>query len=363
MRTKTLRNLLLFVFPLYAVAGFAGNQSPTTIFETLMRDEVLDVTLETDLYELINNRRRDDYQPATLSYKGKDGASVRTAIEVAPRGKFRRRVCDFPPVKIKFSKKELVAAGLKKHNNLKLTTHCLDDKDAGNYNVFKEYLSYKLYNELNPNSFRVQLVRITYIDATGQVAKTKRYGFLIEDDEELAERMGGKLCECLGTAPENLSRNDEAIMATFQYMIGNEDWNLDMARNLKMVSFENGAPIIAVPYDFDFSGVVNPSYAVPNADLGQSRVKDRDYLGIQWDAQTINTTTALFKEKKSSLYQIVMQFKLLPISMRQEIRAYLESFYETLGAQEQNNAKLPAWRQPAPKGAILYNSPYISLGG
>lgn len=361
MRTKTLRNLLLFVFYLYAVAGFAGNQSPTTIFETLMRDEVLDVTLETDLYELINNRRRDDYQPATISYKGKDGVSVRTAIEVAPRGKFRRRVCDFPPVKIKFSKKELVAAGLKKHNNLKLTTHCLDDRDAGNYNVFKEYLSYKFYNELNPNSFRVQLVRITYIDVTGQVAKMRRYGFLIEDDEELAERMGGKLCECLGTAPENLSRNDEAIMATFQYMIGNEDWNLDMARNLKMVSFENGAPIIAVPYDFDFSGVVNPSYAVPNADLGQLRVKDRDYLGIQWDAQTINNTTALFKEKQSALYRIVMQFKLLPMSMRQEVREYLETFYQTLGAQ-QNSAKLPAWRQPAPSGVLISNSSF-SLGG
>lgn len=363
MTTKTHRNLLLFVLVFCAVSAFSNNQgSSTTVFETLMRDGVLDITIETDLYDLINNRRRDDYQPATLSYKDKDGTTVRRQIEVAPRGKFRRRVCDFPPVKIKFPKKELVAAGLKKHNNLKLTTHCLDDRDAGNYNVFKEYLSYKLYNELTPNSFRVQLVRVTYIDATGQVSKTRRYGFLLEDDEELAERMGGKLCECLGSAPEDVSRADEAIMATFQYMIGNADWNLAMARNLKMVAFDNGAPIIPVPYDFDFSGVVNPSYAVPNTDLGQMRVKDRDYLGLDWDAQTMSNTAALFSEKKPALYRVVSQFKLLPNTMRQEIREYLDTFYQALDTQQESSGKFPAWRQPAPKGAIMYGSSF-SLGG
>ncbi len=334
--------LLLLSIPLHLRAYHGG--SPTTIFETLMKDGTLDITIETDLGELINNRRRDDYQPATLTYTNQENVLVRHQIEIGPRGKFRRRICDFPPVKIKFSKKALIAAGLKKHNNLDLTTHCLEDRDAGHFNVFREYLAYKLYNELSPASFRVQLVRVTYVDTKGVVKKMKRYGFLTEDDEELAERLDGKLCECLNVDTDRMNSEAEITASVFNYMIGNEDWSLSMVRNLKMVESADASKVTPVPYDFDFSGLVSASYAVPSAELGQRHIKDRDYLGPEADPAALRQVLARYVEKKAALYKIINDFKLLPIEHRQDMRVYLDSFYKTIETLPEGSRQLPPWR-------------------
>ncbi len=348
MNTNTLKTnfalwcMLLLSIPLSLNAYHGG--SPTTIFETLMKDGVLDITIETDLSELIYNRRRDDYQPATLSYTDQKNVPVYHQIEVGPRGKFRRRICDFPPVKIKFSKKALAAAGLKKHNNLDLTTHCLEDRDAGHFNVFREYLAYKLYNELSPASFRVQLVRVTYVDTKGVVKKMKRYGFIIEDDEELAERLGGKLCDCLNVDTDRMDSEAEVMASVFNYMIGNEDWSLSMVRNLKMVESANIAKLTPVPYDFDFSGLVNASYAVPSVELDQRHIKDRDYLGPEADPAVLGLILARYVEKKSALYKIINDFKLLPVEHRQDMKAYLDSFYKTIETLPEGSRRLPPWR-------------------
>ena len=348
--------LLFLAAPSLQAANDQGG-APTTIFETLMREEALDITIETDLGELINNRRREDYQPATMTYKTQDGVTVRHNIEVVPRGKFRRRICDFPPVKIKFSKKELTTAGLKKHNNLKLATHCMEDKEAGNYNVFKEYLAYKLYNALTSNSFRVQLVRVTYVDATGQMSKVKRYGFLIEDDEELAERLGGNLCECLNADSDMMTAYDETMMSVYNYMIGNEDWSLSMVRNIKMIEQAGGARVLPVAYDFDFSGLVNASYAVPSSDFGQRHIKDRDYLGFGTDTASLQIVLQHLREKKSVLYGIISDFKLLPAEQRLEMRDYLESFYQIVQALPVDSRQLPSWRYSSPVPANTVTQP------
>ena len=76
-------------------------------------------------------------------------------------------------------------------NKLKLVTHCLENKFEGNENVMKEYLLYKLYNEITPESFRVQFVKITYLDSKGKLGKIKRFGFIIESKDQLAFRLQG----------------------------------------------------------------------------------------------------------------------------------------------------------------------------
>ena len=357
--------LLCFLWALGSVAlpartGAGG--APTTIFEALMRDGVLDMTIETDLTELIHNRRREDYQPAVLTYKKKDGTVVRQDIEVVPRGKFRRRICDFPPVRLKFAKKELRAAGLKTHNKVKLSTHCLDDKNAGNYNVFKEYLTYKFYNELTPNSFRVQLVRITYVDVLKQMRKIRRYGFLIEDDDELAERIGGKVCDTLNPSADAVSAFDETLMAVFEYMIGNEDWSMAMVRNMRLIERGEGTKVLPVPYDFDFSGVVNASYAVPISDLGQRHVKDRDYLGLETDPQVMGQVLDHFRERKAIIYHTLAQFKLLPATQRLEIKDYLETFYQLINTVPATSGKLPPWRYTPAQGNVSPLATGLSKG-
>ena len=52
-----------------------------TIFQVLNRPDVLDITIETNLAELIDNRRRLEYQKAVLSYETEQGENT-TTIEI-----------------------------------------------------------------------------------------------------------------------------------------------------------------------------------------------------------------------------------------------------------------------------------------
>lgn len=307
------------------------NEGKKSIFDVLSGTEILDITIKTDLNNLIENRRTEEFLEATFEYEDATGKKITRPIEVQPRGKFRRRICDFPPVKIKFSKGDLESLGLiKKFNDLKLVTHCIDDKLVGNENLLKEYLIYQLYNELTPNSYRVQLIKITYEDTKGNLGKIKRYGILIEDTDEMAARLGGVEYETMNVSTDSISVKDEAITALFQYMIGNADWSTVMLRNVKLILPENKDKMIPVPYDFDFAGLINTSYAIPQGDLGLASIRDRLYLGNKTDADAMRDALGYFYAKKTILLDMVKNFKMLSSDSRDDMVAYLETFYNAI---------------------------------
>jgi hypothetical protein len=78
---------------------------PPSIFEYLSPAEGAEFRLEFDLTGLVNQKKTNSWFPATLTTS--DGALI--ALEIRPRGKFRRMTCDVPPLKLKFSKKSLRA--------------------------------------------------------------------------------------------------------------------------------------------------------------------------------------------------------------------------------------------------------------
>ncbi|NJL76136.1 MAG: hypothetical protein HC892_15085 [Saprospiraceae bacterium] len=152
--------LLLFFIPIFATA----QDSKLSIFESLQFQEVIDITLETSFQSMIANPANEEYQAATFSYQDADGNKMKWNAQVKQRGKYRRRICEMPPLKLKFAKADLEAKGLKKgYNEMKVVTYCVDDPTSKE-TVIKEYLIYKMYNELSDQSFRVQLVRINYVD-------------------------------------------------------------------------------------------------------------------------------------------------------------------------------------------------------
>ena len=71
------------------------NTEPESIFEALQYDDIVKVTIETDLDSLINVRRRESYQPARFIYKNKEGQKITRKFKIKPRGKFRRRICGY----------------------------------------------------------------------------------------------------------------------------------------------------------------------------------------------------------------------------------------------------------------------------
>ncbi|MBL7794470.1 MAG: hypothetical protein JNK77_19210, partial [Saprospiraceae bacterium] len=201
--------------------------------------------------------------------------------------------------------------------------------------LLREYLIYKLYNELSSNSFRVQLVKVTYEDnGPANLGKIKRFGFILEDEDEAANRMGGEQCECRGVPKDSVMAADERLMSMFQFMVGNADWDFAMSRNLLQVRLSNNY-VLPVGYDYDFSGLVNASYALPTSDHKLLTVRDRIYLGHPAANAELQQTVDLFQSKKEKLLGIVSGFKLLDKASRDDIAAYLNSFYGLLDQLEQ----------------------------
>jgi len=308
------------------------NNDPKTIFDVLnATDEVLKVNLKLNLAPLLEDRAFDGKEEGILSFKNADKQTVQYEVNVQLRGKYRRKVCQFPPFMLKFSKDRLEDEGLSDHNDIKLVTHCLDDKIIGNENVAQEYLLYKMYQELTSKSYRVQLIRITYEDKFGNYPKKKRYGFLIEDTDEMAERIGGLECEdCINLPADSLELKTENLMAIFQFMVGNADYNVAMNRNIKISDPGKGVKKIPVPYDFDFSGIIAASYAIPNNDFGLTSIKDRAYLGMQASKEYFEENLALFKDKEKNFKNIIRDSNLLSTETKDKMIAYLNSFYNFL---------------------------------
>ena len=112
-------------------------------------------------------------------------------------------------------------------------------------------------------------------------------------------------------APKKFKQDNLATHALFQYMIGNTDWELRMVRNLKLLNPQDGSPMILVPYDFDFSGLVDAKYAVPNDNLGLKSVRERKFISSGENDETMASTLELFKNRKDEVYELLKNFQLL----------------------------------------------------
>ncbi len=324
---------LLALAPALAGAQVTGDENDNrSIFDYLIEEEYTEAVITTDLAKLLADRQGEtEYQAADLLLTSESGQMMSWEIEVKTRGKYRRRVCDFAPIKLNFSKSQLRAAGFNDFDKYKLVTHCDEDRYSGETAVLKEYAAYKLYEALTPNSYRTQVLRIRYVDSEGNLPSVRRYAFLIESDAQVEQRLQREECEeCLGVAPEQLDREAENLHAVFQYMIGNVDFNLAMSRNLKLFGSERVGGLVPIAYDFDFSGLVAADYAIPATHLGQSTIGDRVFLGLQVEDSLMESTLAKFEEHRSTFFQIIRQERRLSSQARYEMRTYLNSFFDHL---------------------------------
>lgn len=336
---KKMRTLHLIVYVVTLLTSFVANANATqslSLLESFQTEDVLDITISTNFERILADMRLEDYQPATLSYKN-NGELLNWDIKLKQRGKFRRRSCEMPPLKLNFSKKDLEQEGLKDFDKMKLVTYCMDD-GAGRENILKEYLAYKLYNELTPYSFKVQLVRVTYVDTEKSMRKIKRFGFLIESTSELEARLGSTELEAIGVSPDAMNEKQAALAAEFQYLIGNADWNTIMMHNVKLLQKTADAPVVLVPYDFDFAGLVNAPYAIPNRNVGQTSIQQRVYMGQHPEQRA--AMNDYFQAKKRALYDVIDNFQYLSWDVQEEMTTYLDSYFDGTTTQAGEEAAL-----------------------
>jgi hypothetical protein len=317
---------LLCLFPLLSKAQ---TERPRSIFEVLTEKEAAKMTLETDLTTIIEQKRSNQYFPGTL--RTDDGKVYR--VEVKPRGKFRRKISAFPPLKIKFKKKELLAQGLDTLNEIKLVLPCYET-DKGDELIIREYLAYRMFEKLTDASLRARLIRLTIRDTHVEKAKKPMFAILLEDEEELEKRLNGVLSEDYGVPVDSLHSYQSALTVMFQYMIGNTDWDISMLRNIRMLRAKESGKLFIVPYDFDFSGLVSAPYATPSSDSGLKTVRDRFLMNYGLKPEVLKRALNTLRASKQDFYSLCKS-KYLRYDASEDMLSYLRGFFERVEKQSE----------------------------
>jgi len=292
-------------------------------------DEIFTITLKGNIRQLLNDRAdKPASHSITLSYRNKDSSEVNIPVQMKTRGHFRKlkENCKYPPLQISFpadvNRLSTVFSGQKK---LKLVMPCVGD----DY-VIREWLVYKIYNLITPKSFKARLVRIALNDTKSKKQQAPFYGFLIEDEKNMAVRNKGTVVE-QKLRPEETNQDIFLIMAVFQYLIGNTDWSVQYLQNIKLLKLETSSQLITVPYDFDHSGLVNAPYAHPAEELLMRSVQERRYRGYCIkDMKLFEKSIALFNRSKSEIYNLYTKSNLLDEKYIRSVTKYLDEFYATI---------------------------------
>ncbi len=298
----------------------------STLFDVLHERGIEQAVMKISLDTLIANKLTPDETNGKLIFDLKGGGKLALEVEVQARGKFRRMKCDFPPLRLDFDKSDLKDLGLKRNDKYKLVTHCVSEGE-GDRILLKEYLAYQLYQLVTPNSFRTILFPIEYLDTTsGQSLKTM--AFMIEDEDQLADRLGGDICDCLGREYTDIDPLAFEHLALFQYMIGNADMDFKALRNLKLVQIDSLTPMTPVAFDFDFSCFVHPPYAYQG--VQDLRTLKRDYLGYEGNRHLLKEVCQTFLDRKDAVLDYIKEFDLIPAYERRECLNYVKDFYRLI---------------------------------
>jgi hypothetical protein len=172
----------------------------------------------------------------------------------------------------------------------------------------------------------------------GELQRFKKQGkafyaicFFIEDDNDLAARNDCIKMKNVQYLTESTDRATMTKVALFEYMISNGDWSVPTNHNIKLI-FSKGESTIpyAVPYDFDHSGFVNAEYATPAEILGTTSVTERVYRGFPRTMSELQTCFDIFREKKSVINNLILNFSLLSSRIRKEANDYINEFYSII---------------------------------
>jgi hypothetical protein len=293
----------------------------------------IEMCLLADFRKLISEKLNKDYEsrfyPATVTCVLPDSTTITEQVEIRPRGNFRREECYMPSLFVNF--KTGNPSSLSKLGRLKLVWPCSD----GNYDdnlVLKEYLAYKIFNLITERSFRVRLVRMRFQDTQEKIKSRRVYAFFIEDVDDLAKRNGCVEVEPKQPLTESTDRKHTTLVSLFQYMIGNTDWAVPLYQNIKLVRLKRdstAAPFI-IPYDFDYSGLVNARYAIPSPDLGIQHVTERLYLGFPRTMEEVQEALEVFRTRQPAIDSIIASLDMLSLPHRREMQRYLQGFFELI---------------------------------
>jgi len=309
-------------------------ESPDPLFQS---DDILDVRISAPIYTLIKERPIEEELPGKFQFTSDADETIEIDLLVRARGHFRRKkeTCLLPPLRLNFKTSQTKDTLFHKQDKVKLVTHC---RPSSKYEqtVLREYLVYKMLNALTDNSYRVRLLRITYVDTDNKRKEQTRLGFIIEHRERLSKRINRPRVETRGAKIDELDPAYTNLASVFHFMIGNTDYSPVLGpvdevccHNAVLFGSENEL-FWPIPYDFDHGGMVDAPYASPNPRFKLRNIRQRLYRGrCQFNAQ-LPSTYATFIDKRDAIVAEIENAELLEKRPKRFMLGYVESFYDTI---------------------------------
>lgn len=336
-----------------AIGALVLNVSPAAAQTALFTDTApLQITLAAPFAGLVSAApHTTNPYPATLTLTNEAGAAQAFQIQIRARGLTRRTggFCNFPPIGLDFAHGTVHGTLFEGQNKLKLVTYCQNTAPY-EQQIVLEYLAYRFYNLVTPQSFRVRATQVIYHDNQSHRSDVLRFGFLIEDIDDVAHRNQRAELK-VGPAVLNaaqLEAHASMRFALFEYMIGNQDWTYTRGppgdncchNNRILVAAGATTALVPVPYDFDYSGFVDAPYAVPPAQIPIRDVRTRYFRGLCIHTTEIPAVVEEFRAHHAEMNALIANEAHLSAGTRSRAQNYLDSFFAILDDPARVNREL-----------------------
>ncbi len=314
---------LITVF--FVISGLKA-QKMAPLFAT---QEPLEMKMSFSIKELRKKTNDSTYMDTSVEFMTEDGTWEQVDAEIRTRGNFRLENCYYPPMRLKVKKKSREGTPFSGQKGLKVVFPCSKNKNALDF-VGKEFLAYKLAEEVTPYYFPTRLIKITFVNGDDKKKQEQELiGFIIEDDDLVAERFGGSIYDEKKIGPSFMEAEASVRHDMFQYMIGNTDWSSLFTHNQKIMRIGDDT-FIPLAYDFDMTGIVNPPYAQVSNLVELESITDRLYRGFCRDPQLMQQVRQEFLAKKDRIMALAEEQLYLDASDVKNVNSFLKDFFRVL---------------------------------
>ncbi len=290
---------LSLVFAAIQLSLFA--QEKSSLFSST---DPIEIKMKFSVKELKSKTNDSTFMDSFLQYKNEKGEWDSVDVELRIRGNYRLKNCYYPPLRMKIKKKDGKGTVFEGNKSLKIVLPCNKLKNADAF-IMREYLCYQLYEEVTPYIFETRLIKVTLENGDEKSTEpVQLIGFLIEDDDEVAARFGGKIIKDKKIPAAFLQDSAAVRHDLFQMMIGNTDWSNQYRHNEASLQLQ-GNTVVPLAYDFDITGLVNPPYAQVSEKLEIEKVTERLYRGYCRDPQLMQAIRQEFLAAEPNIFKQV----------------------------------------------------------
>jgi hypothetical protein len=290
----------------------------------------LEISLKILINSIKDSKKDSVYLAHTLYYRQAPGPYDSIRVDLKGRGNFRLRECYFPPLWIKIKSADAKGTVFEGNKKLKLVLPC-NKQERNNILILKEFLCYKLFEEVTSYAFHTRLVNVVLSEERKKRNNTSALkGILIEDLKKTASRLQAKPLANVKISPSALNDTSMLRFELFQFMISNTDWSAISQHNTKLIVQDNNK-YVSLIYDFDMSGLVNAHYAVVSEIDGEklaSHVTQRVYRGYCHSGDVMEYIRKEYISKEEKLMAVPDQLKgELSDKEIDGIKNYLKEFF------------------------------------